>query len=802
MVQFKTWEKWFLTVALGALFSLPFAARQGWLPAWTGAETPAQLTRLDSNRHIASASPYTEEEEIFAVAVINQNQVEVALGKTNPAQANQLHSRLKQILRVNESSARTKKFKDLVKFATFATQSQITSRLGMSLLARGSLNSEDKAVIQRAGLKQSEIEPMIKDRVNMVRHSFKVLTKKSSYDATTHEWDFTNWGSFFVKDLRSSPSTRTALALLVSPRVVASLEDYTRTEAVRIGKSMFLPPVKKPGANKGKIKVMSFAEWKKQTQKTKQAMKTSLSDFEAAARKAGSFRNLTVGAATVFGLESGNPELEEAEASENAFRLGISRLKGYGVSKQDIRSLLQAYQASLQVESQAFEQALATLNAATVGVALAPLIPIAMALAPIGAAAVAGTLGTGGGALAVMSGGAATFSSAGFAIAGQGAVAMAALLPMAFTVGTSALHANIDGQSPSEFYDALPGTLASGLSSSAAFSMMPIASYGLASGAVALGLRAGSTIETAVMVGAKTKAIIDIGSGMAFLGYQGFLGISGYGECKSLLQKVDKITSDGITGEQEAEQVNQLSNQALKTCYQSGIDLAFSIVPAGHLTYTGVHGWASARKAGINAQRAAELQENINLRLALEITDLPKDFTPAQLKAQYRKLAALYHPDKIGSRNLWDQLDWAKTFLDAYSAKNPSVTNTTVAAASGSNARPANSNGSSNPNSIVRAGTDPVASQPGSTLPVRAGTAANSPTVSAAPSAQVKPILDAVKADPSLTPQQKALLAEVMEIPSGKQMLAKQVDRALAMGIEPARIRAIVAKAVQSCSLR
>lgn len=345
-----------------------------------------------------------------------------------------------------------------------------------------------------------------------------------------------------AQDVRHDPATFTALMLFFSPALAEATANPDRSEAAFTADMALLPPVRR-GADQGQVRGMRRADWERDVQQWLDAFQLEVEEFLRASKDAARFWTMLTG--------NTEPEQQKDAAYNRMQEIRLHLTEHYGISRDLHRSILQVTQQALEIDLRNIEAGIAKLDLAMTAVLMAPLIPIALYVAPMA-----------GGLLGPQ-----------IALVTARAAAVLALVPFVFAVGNAAIQASIQahhygGDWSCWFLDAFLQKSIEALYTAPFLAAIPavVASGGALVGAVS-GIPA---------LGVTTYGILDLGVAVGFVAQMGRSGVTGISDCLEGLEHAQQLADE--SGSEEL--VDSASAHALERCAEGGLDLAFAVVGA------------------------------------------------------------------------------------------------------------------------------------------------------------------------------------------------------------------------------
>jgi len=402
--------------------------------------------------------------------------------------------------------------------------------------------AEDVRILGGLGIEPEDTGSYLSQAAERLAPYHQALAAKGVSFRPGLGWDWST-SRLRSQDVREDPATFTALMLFFSPALAEAVANPDRSEAAFTADLALLPPVRR-GVDQGQVQGMRRADWEREVQGWLDAFQVEVEEFLRASKDAARFWTMLTG--------NSEPEKQKNAAYDRMQEIRLHLVEHYGIGRELHRAILQLTQQALAIDLQNIEAGIAKLDLAMTAVLMAPLIPIALYVAPMA-----------GGLLGPQ-----------IALVTARAAVVLALVPFVFAVGNAAIQASIQahhfgGDWSCWFLDAFLQKSIEALYTAPFLAAIPavVASGGALVGAVS-GIPA---------LGVTTYGILDIGVAVGFVAQMGRSGVTGIADCLSGLEHAQQLADED--GSQDL--VDAASARALERCAEGGLDLAFAVVGAG-----------------------------------------------------------------------------------------------------------------------------------------------------------------------------------------------------------------------------
>jgi hypothetical protein len=430
--------------------------------------------------------------------------------------------------------------------------------------------TEDVRILTGLGVDQEDTSRYIDQASTVVAPYHRALADLGIVFRPGLGWDLSS-SRLRAQDVREDPVVFTALMLFFSPALAQAAADPDRGEAVFTADSALLPPVRR-GVDQGQVRGMPRQDWEREVKEWIDAFQVEVDEFLRASKDAARF----------WTLITGNEEAEHDKDAAYGRMIEIRNhlFEHYGIAKELKRALLEVTMQALQIDLANIESGQAKLDLAMTALLTAPLIPIALYVAPLAG----GLLGP---QIAL--------------VTAQAAVVLT-LVPFAFAIGNAAITASIQahhfgGDWSCWFLDAALQRSVEALYVAPYMAALPSA---VASGGALVGAVTGLPA-----LGVTAYGVLDLGVSVGFVAQMTRSGVTGLTECVEGLEHARQLADE--VGEEDL--VDAASAHALERCAQGGLDLGFAIVGGTALARGGIKALSSRRNG------AARLELELDGRL-------------------------------------------------------------------------------------------------------------------------------------------------------------------------------------------
>jgi len=495
----------------------------------------------------------TEAEEVAAIRLASTVAAESFSGKLSAAQRN---AQLDELIARYQGDRRNAVRFNIARGHELAAAAWVLPR-AIAYRQNRQMQPKDLAALDAMGVTAAEADAYLTDVGAYFGPHYDTLTTLG-LRLTSNGWE-ANVDSLAVVTINKQPKVIAAMMLFFGSDVTAAILNPERDEALFVDQIAMHPP------REGSALLSAKIDWTKGVRARLANISRESESFVRSSKAATTYSNMMKGRILEwFGVERGHqgktaPEIE----MEGAYRAMLAHIRAlredFGVQSDMRAKLLTMMQTLNQIELQHLNEGLKKLDKAQAAAIAAPFVPIIMWAAPyVGAAAL----------------------GEAWAPAIAAASAKAALLPMAFAVGTSGIAAairtaSLGGSFACNFYAQFTDRGADALATAPFMAAIPVVTAGTA-GTLSAGY---GLVSSGSLCAQTTYGLLNVGMSTGAVGIMLKSGVTGIAACHAELQKAQAA---GEAGDMQTVQIR--AEKAYQSCVQGGIDLGFGLVTAGKLT--------------------------------------------------------------------------------------------------------------------------------------------------------------------------------------------------------------------------